>query len=71
MVAAQPKTQLAPKVVTNARTEGAPKKNRVARKYPRDDDPRNPVWWLLGLSEPDLWGVREMRAGRSISKTKN
>jgi len=67
VVAAQPPTQLAPKVVTNARPEGAPKKNRVARTYPRDDGPRNPIWWLLGLSEPDLWGMSDIRrpTGRS------
>ena len=51
VVAGQPKTQLVPKVVTNARAEAAPKKKRVARKYPRDDDPRNPIWWLWGLSD--------------------
>ena len=49
VVAGQPKTQLVPKVVTNARAEGAPKKKRVART--RDDDPRNPIWWLWGLSD--------------------
>ena len=51
MVAGQAKNQLAPKVVSNARAEAAPKKKRVASKYPRDDDPRNPIWWLWGLSD--------------------
>ena len=51
VVAGQPKTQFVPKVVTNARAEAAPKKKRVAHKYPRDDDPRNPIWWLWGLSD--------------------
>ena len=50
VVAGQPETQLVPNVVRNARAEAAPKKTRVARKYPRDDDPRNPIWWLWGLS---------------------
>ena len=51
VVAGQAKNQLAPKVVSNARAEAAPKKKRVASKYPRDDDPRNPIWWLWGLSD--------------------
>jgi hypothetical protein len=52
VVAGQPTTHLVPKVVTNARAEAAPKNKRVARKYPRDADPRNPIWWLWGLSDP-------------------
>ena len=51
LVAGQPKTKLIPKIVTNARAEAAPKRKRVARKYPGDDDPRNPIWWLWGLSD--------------------
>ena len=46
VVAGQPTTHLVPKVVTNARAEAAPKNKRVAREYPR-----NPVWWLWGLSD--------------------
>jgi cytoskeletal protein RodZ len=42
LVAGQPTTHLVPKVVTNVRAE-------AVRKYPRDD-PRNPIWWLWGLS---------------------
>jgi len=51
VVADQPKTQLVPKVGTNARAEAAPKKKRVARKHSQDNDPRNPIWWLWGLSD--------------------
>ncbi len=51
VVAGQPKTQLVPNVMTNARAEAVPKKKRVAHKYPRGDDPPNPVWWLWGLSD--------------------
>jgi hypothetical protein len=51
VVAGQPTTHLVPKVVTNVRAEAAPKNKRIARKYPRDDDPRNPIWWLWGLSD--------------------
>ena len=50
VVAGQRKSQLVPKDV-NARAEAVFKKKRVVSKYPRDDDPRNPIWWLWGLSD--------------------
>ena len=37
-----------------ARAQAPPKKKRVAREYPRDDDTRNPIWWLWGLSDVHL-----------------
>ena len=37
-----------------ARAQAPPNKKRVAREYLRDDDTRNPIWWLWGLSDVHL-----------------
>jgi len=47
LIAGRPKTKWVPKVVTNAKTEEAPKKKRVASKQPRDS--YHSVLWLWGF----------------------
>ena len=37
-----------------ARAQAPPNKKRVAREYLRDDDTRNPIWRLWGLSDVHL-----------------
>ena len=45
--AAQPETQLVPKVAPSARAEATPKKKGVARKLPRGDYLRNYDGWQV------------------------
>jgi len=57
----EPSGHAPPEMLTNvepaartARAQAPPNKKRVAREYLRDDDTRNPIWWLWGLSDVHL-----------------